>query len=606
MPGRFGVRRGAGLSRSAVDRRLVGELPVVRRTVAASVAVGLVSTAAVVVQAVALAHLLAGAMPGAHPGDRLAAFVWLGAAAAVRGLAALGGETLAHRGAARVKTDLRVQLVARALGRAPAGGAGGPGDLATVAGRGLDALDVYVGRCLPDLVLAVVAPIALAAAVGVLDWISGVIVLVAIALFPLFAALVGRASLALAGDRWRQVEALGRHIADVFEGLPVLRAFGRTAEQRAKIARAGEALRQASLSTLRVAFLSALVLDTLASVSVALLAVPLGLRLLNGTVSLSAALAVLIVAPEVFLPLRRASAEFHESTEGLAAVARAMALIGPGQPAAGDAAPPDSPPRPAGRRAGPVPDPCRVPVELRAVWFEVPGRAEPVLAGADLTIAPGEVVVVVGPNGAGKSTVVSLLLGFLTPSRGAVLAGGEDLRDLDLAAWRRRLAYLPEHPALLGRTLAENLRLANPSAADDELCAALAAAAAPELAGSLPAGLATRLGDGGRPVSAGELQRIALARTLLRPASLYLLDEPTVHLDEASEAAVITGLTRALGGRSALVVSHRPAVAGLADRVVTLRGGRFVPADAPAFSPRRADVPLPAALGGGAGAVTPS
>ena len=315
---------------------------------------------------------------------------------------------------------------------------------------------------------------------------------------------------------------------------------------------------------------------------------------------------MLIVAPEVFLPLRRASAEFHESTEGLAAVARAMALIGPGQPAAGDAAPPARrPARPGGEPdLSPIPAGCRWSCARCGSRFpDGPSRCSPAPTSPSRR---ARVVVVVGPNGAGKSTVVSLLLGFFTPSRGAVLAGGEDLRDLDLAAWRRRLAYLPEHPALLGRTLAENLRLANPSAADDELCAALAAAAAPELAGSLPAGLATRLGDGGRPVSAGELQRIALARMLLRPASLYLLDEPTVHLDEASEAAVITGLARALGGRSALVVSHRPAVASLADRVVTLRGGRFVPADAPAFPPRRADVPLPAAVGDGEGAVTPS
>jgi ABC-type transport system involved in cytochrome bd biosynthesis fused ATPase/permease subunit len=461
VSGRFGARRAAEPSRSGAGRRLVVQLPVVRRTVTASAAVGLVSTATVVVQAVALAHLLAGAMPGAHPGDRLTAFVALGAAAAVRGLAALVGETLAHLGATKAKADLRAQLVGAALARAPSGDAGGPGDLATVAGRGLDALDVYIGRCLPDLVLAVVAPLALAVAVGVLDWISGVIVVTAIVLFPVFGALVGRASLALAGNRWRQVEGLGRHITDVFEGLPILRAFDRTAEQRRRIETAGEALREASLSTLRTAFLSALVLDTLASVSVALLAVPLGLRLLNGTVGLPAALAVLIVAPEVFLPLRRASAEFHESTEGLAALGQAMALIGPGDPSGVGRAPRGE------RRLREIPDPVRVPVELRAVRFEVTGRHDPILDGADLTIAPGETVVVVGPNGTGKSTVAALLLGFVQPSRGAVTVGGVDLADLDPASWRERVTYLPERPALLGRTLAENLRLADPEASEE-------------------------------------------------------------------------------------------------------------------------------------------
>ncbi len=596
MPGRFGRRRGAERSRSGADRRRVGELPVVRRTVAASVAVGLVSTATLVVQAVALAHLLAGAMPGARPGDRLSAFVWLGGAAVVRGLTALGGETLAHLGATRAKADLRTRLVTSALGRAPSGEGGDPGHLATVAGRGLDALDVYVGRCLPDLVLAVVAPIALGIAVGVLDWISGVIVVVAIVLFPVFGALVGRASLTLAGDRWRQVEDLGRRITDVFEGLPILRAFDRTAEQRSRIERAGTALREASLSTLRTAFLSALVLDTLASVSVALLAVPLGLRLLNGTVGLSAALAVLIVAPEVFLPLRRASAEFHESTEGLAAVAQALALIGPGHPTGVMVSRPGGN-NPATTRPAAVPDPAQVPVELRSVRFEVPGREDPVLADADLTIAPGEIVVVVGPNGSGKSTVVSLLLGFSSPDRGAVTVGNVDLRDLDLVSWRRRLTYLPERPALLGRSLAENLRLANPGAGDEDLLAALAAAGAADLAERLPAGLATRLGDAGRPVSSGELQRIALARTLLHPGSLYLLDEPTVHLDEAAERTALTGLRQVLTGRSALIVTHRMAVTRLADRVVTLSAGRFVPTESPADGPDRESDPAGVAAG---------
>ncbi|HXZ82954.1 MAG TPA: thiol reductant ABC exporter subunit CydD [Acidimicrobiales bacterium] len=600
MPGRVGARRGAERSRSGVDRHLVGELPVVRRTVVASVAVGLVATAAIVLQAVALARLLAGAMPGARPGDRMSYFVWLATAAAVRGLAALAGETLAHLGATRAKADLRARLVAAAISRAPTGAAGGPGDLATVTGRGLDALDVYIGRCLPDLVLAVVAPIALAVAVGVLDWISGLIVVLAIALFPVFGALVGRASLTLASNRWQQVEALGRHITDVFEGLPVLRAFDRTPEQRSKIERAGEALRAASLSTLRVAFLSALVLDTLASVSVALLAVPLGLRLLNGTVGLAAALAVLIVAPEVFLPLRRASAEFHESTEGLAAVARALALIGPEQP--GD----DEPVAPDGLAGGThgraAPDPAQVPVALHAVRYSVPGRDEPVLDGADLAIAPGEIVVVVGPNGTGKSTVVSLLLGFLSPSRGSVTVGDVDLRDLDRASWRSRVAHLPEHPALLAETLAENLRLADPGATDEELLAALADVGAPEFVRSLPAGLATRLGDGGRPVSSGELQRIALARTLLRRSTFYVLDEPTVHLDGATEAAVVRALRRVLAGRSALVVTHRPAVAQLADRVVTLRAGRFVPTDVLPFTPEGRGGPVPAGFDPGAGA----
>ncbi len=578
------VREG---QRGPVDRRLARELVSARNAIGASVAVGLVATAAVVVQAVALATLLTGAMDGMTRHHEVIAFVWLAAGAAVRGSCALAGELFGRLGAASAKSDLRSRLVNAAVRNAPSGDSTGPGAMAALAGRGLDALDVYLGRCLPDLVLAVAAPVALAAAIGVLDWLSGLVIVVVIALFPIFGALVGRAGAALAEQRWRQVEALGRQITDVFEGLPVLKAFGRSSEQRARIERAGDALRRSSLATLRTAFLSALVLDTLASVSVALVAVPLGLRLLTGSVHLEAALAVLIVAPEVFLPLRRASAEFHESSEGLAAAAHALDVIernSPGQATGGN----------AGAVSRQPSDPARVPVAFDSVRLVVPGRAAPVLDDADLVIDPGETVVLVGQSGAGKSTALSLLLGFVSPTRGSVRVGTDDLETLDLKEWRRFTTYLPEHPTILSATLAENLRIANPVASDDQLVAALTAAGAEYLLGELESGLDTPIGNGVRAISAGELQRIALARTLARPASLYLLDEPTVHLDDVTEAAVIEGLRAELSGRSALIVTHRPAVMDLADRILTLQAGRFTEVA------RQSDVRLLAVAGGAA------
>jgi ABC-type multidrug transport system fused ATPase/permease subunit len=229
-------------------------------------------------------------------------------------------------------------------------------------------------------------------------------------------------------------------------------------------------------------------------------------------------------------------------------------------------------------RPGPG-DPARVPVALHRVRVELLGRAEAVLDDASLTILPGEKVVLVGLNGAGKSTTLSLLLGFMVPSSGAVTVGGMDLRGLDAEAWRRRLSYLSERPTLITGSLAENLRLADPAAGDARLREVLDQMGAGDLLASLPQGLDTQLGVGGRQVSAGERQRIALARAVLRDASLQLLDEPTSHLDGATEATVIEALDRALSGRSALIVTHRPAVVRLADRVVTLEGGRFVAAD---------------------------
>jgi len=561
-----------------VERRLLRQ-PAVRQSVAVAVGIGLVSAASVAVQALALAGLLAGAM-GSASEPVMPAILWLAGAIAVRGLCALAGELLAGRGAEVAKAELRRQLVDAALRRASgggtAGGGVGAGDAATLAGRGIDALETYVGRCLPDLVLAAAVPLALVAVIGALDWVSAIIVVTALCLFPVFGILAGESSGRLAARRWSQVEAFGRQIADVFEGLPVLKAYGRTARQRERIADTAEGLRLASLSSLRVAFLSALVLDTLASVSVALVAVPLGLRLLSGSIRLAPALAVLIVAPEVFLPLRRASAEFHDSTEGLAAARRAMDVVEAGGPGSerGGAARSGGVATPALGEPG---DPARVAVALHRVRVE-PGGSAAVLDGASLTISPGETVVLVGPNGAGKSTTLSLLLGFIRPSSGSVTVGGADLRELDPAAWRRRLSYLSERPTLIAGSLADNLRLADPAAGDARLREVLGEMGAGDLLASLPDGLGTQLGEGGRPVSAGERQRIALARAVLREASLHLLDEPTAHLDDETEARVVKALGRALSGRSALIVTHRPAVLKLADRVVTLQEGRFVAA----------------------------
>jgi thiol reductant ABC exporter CydD subunit len=578
-----------------VERRLLRQ-PAVWRSVALSVAIGLVSAASVAVQAVALAGLLAGAM-GSATEEIGPPIAWLAAAIAVRGLCFLAAELVAGHGAEIAKAELRRRLLGAALRRAAGGGVTstggvGAGDVATLAGRGIDALDAYVGRCLPDLVLAAAVPLALVAVIGALDWVSAIIVVVVLCLFPVFGVLAGQSSGRLAARRWSHVEAFGRQIADIFEGLPVLKAYGRDARQRERIAEAAEGLRLASLSTLRVAFLSALVLDTLASVSIALVAVPLGLRLLSGSIRLAPALAVLIVAPEVFLPLRRASAEFHESTEGLAAARRAMDVIDAGARGreagvvlrrgnrGGGRAPVGAAPR-----RGEPGDPARVPVRLDGVRVELPGRSAAVLDGASLAIQPGEKVVLVGPNGAGKSTTLSLLLGFIRPTSGSLTVGGVDLRGLDPEAWRRRLSYLSEHPTLIAGSLADNLRLADAAASDDRLREVLREMGASALLAELPEGLGTRIGEGGRQVSAGERQRIALARALLRNASLHLLDEPTSHLDGATEAAVVEALGRALAGRSALIVTHRPAVLRLADRVVTLEGGRFAAARRAATGP---------------------
>lgn len=569
------------------DSRLLRELPALRASLIGSVLLGLLSSAGVVAQAVFLARLLAGAMPGARPGDRLVDFVGLAVAIAGRGVAMFLGEIVARLGAASAKAELRERLLGASLSVATHWQTT-PGRIATLAGRGLDSLDVYFGRCLPDLVLAVLAPFGLALAVGIIDWPSALVIAVVLGLFPLFGALVGRTSARLAAERWQQVELLGHQVTDVFLGLPLLRALGRGALQAERIAKVNEALEKASTRTLRVAFLSALVLDSLASVSVALVAVPLGLRLISGSLHLAAALAVLIVVPEVFLPLRRASAEFHESTEGLAAAVEALAVIDGGIPAA----PKEPAAGGASKRA--LPNPTKASIVLWRVRLDRPERRDGLFDDATLRIEPGETVVLTGANGSGKSTTAALLLGFLSPTSGAVRVGGVELSELDPRRWRQQIAYLPEHPHLLGATLAENLRLANEAASDDELLGALRRADGSRLIEALPDGLLTRFGEGGRAASAGERQRIALARVLLRAASLYILDEPTVHLDKEGEEHVVEELGRTLEGKSALIISHQPALLEIADRAVALSSGEFVPVGQTADPLAKAPAQLPA------------
>ncbi len=558
-----------------VDRRMLRDATGARLAVGALVACGLMSTATVVIQAAVLAKLLSGAFGVSRHGNREILLFWLAGALVLRALVAIVTELVANHAATLSKSKLRSLLVGGILESSARAGADGAGDVATLAGRGLDALDVYVGRCIPDLVLAAAAPIALVCAVGAFDWVSALVLACVVGLFPLFGVLVGRSGTRLANERWRQVRELGDHLLDVFEGLPVLKAFGRSADEREKVRTAGEALRGASIATLRVAFLSALVLDTLASVSVALVAVPLGLRLLDGSMGLSSALAVLVIAPEVFVPLRRASAEFHESSEGLAAAADAYSTIDSATVPDTWSTPTAAASTTGGERHG-APDPRQVPLKVSSLCCSFPGSSQNVLEDCSFVVTPGETVAIVGPTGAGKSTLVAAVLGLLAPCSGTIRIGGRALGDIEPAAWRERLAYLPDRPALISGSLADNLRIAKPDAGDDELVRTLAAVSATRMLASMPSGLQTLVGEGGRPVSAGERQRIGLARIMLHEASLYLLDEPTAHLDPDSEQEVVEALRGRLAGRSAIVVTHRSAPLALARQVFTLRGGAIV------------------------------
>jgi ATP-binding cassette subfamily C protein/ATP-binding cassette subfamily C protein CydD len=477
---------------------------------------------------------------------------------------------LAGRTATALKSVLRRKLLSRYqdmfedLGPA----AYRSGELVTLAGRGLDALDPYLTGYLPAVAVAGVVPVAVLIRIFVADLGTAVIILLTLPLIPVFGALVGWTTRTVTERQWRALARLGGHFLDVVRGLPTLRAFGRARYQASVIHDVAEAHRAATMRTLRVAFLSSLVLELVASLSLALVAVPVGLRLLSGSLDLHTALLVLLLAPEAYLPLRAMGAKFHAAMEGVAAADEAFAVINPAEEDAG-------PRRQEAAAAPPAGSPPEI--RLEGVTVRYPGRDDPALDDVSLVIAPGERVAIVGPSGAGKSTLLHLLLGFVTPSRGRVLVDGTDLAGLDLDQWRRLLAFVPQRPHLFASSVADNIALGS-GAAPGEIHAAAAAAQAAEFVEELPDGYDTTLGERGANLSAGQRQRVALARAFCRPgAEALLLDEPTARLDGRSEAAVVEATRKLAEGRTAIFVAHRPAIIDLADRVIRLDGGRLIP-----------------------------
>ncbi|MFI1192008.1 thiol reductant ABC exporter subunit CydD [Micromonospora sp. NPDC020750] len=544
------------MNRRPFDPRLLRRVPAARRDLAVLALLGGATALLVVGQATALAMVLATAIDGRLDRPALAGLL---AAVAGRALVTWAQGTVAARAAATVKATLREDLLA-AVGRHGPGWVAGQraGQLATLAGRGLDALDAYFTGYLPQLVLSVTVPVAVLARIVFADWGSAVIIALTLPLIPVFGALLGWQAQAATDRQWRRLSLLGGHFLDMVAGLPTLRAFGRVRGQVEVVRRIADGHRAATMKTLRIAFLSALVLELVATLSVALVAVPVGIRLLGGGLALSTALLVLLLTPEAYLPLRAAGSRFHASMEGLTALDEALTLSAV-EPAADRAEPS---PAPDGRG------------EIRFEGVTVEYERTVALRDVTLTIRPGERIAVVGPSGAGKSTLLNLLLGFVAPTRGRITVGGVDLAGVDPDGWRSRLAWVPQRAHLFAATLADNIRLGAPDTGNDALAAAVTAAALDEVVAALPDGLDTMLGERGHGLSSGQRQRVALARAFLRHAPVVLLDEPTARLDTASEAVVLAATRRLVAGRTALLVAHRPALLEDADRILRVEDGR--------------------------------
>lgn len=536
------------------DPRLLRQLAPARRPLSGVLAGGVVGSVLVLAQAWVVTGLVIAALRGEH------VVLWATLAASVLAARAACGwvvDVLAARAAALVGTDLRRRLVS-ALLRRRAGGEPerSAGELAVLVTRGVAASEPYLTRYLPALVLAAVLPALTVVAMATQDLLSAGIVLATLPLVPVFGALVGLATRDRAESQWRAMSSLSGHFVDVVRGLPTLVAFRRADAQSRTIRDITDRYRVATMRTLRIAFASSAVLELVATLSVALVAVVVGVRLAAGSLDLHTALVVLLLAPEAYWPLRRVGAEFHAAAEGVATFERADELLG------------GAPEEPV--LSGPT-GATDDALAVRDLTVRYPGRELPAVTGFTAVIPARGVTALVGPSGCGKTTVLATLAGLVAPEAGTVQIGDHPVGG---PGWRSRIAWLAQRPVFVPGSVAENLRLGAAAASDDELWSALRRVALEERVRALPSGLATSVGEDGLTLSAGERARLALARVVVAVAAggrtWVFLDEPSAHLDEITERIVadtVAELGRTCG---VVVVAHRPVLRELADHVVTM------------------------------------
>jgi len=511
-----------------------------RRYLAASVACSAANAAATLGSAVLLAGIVAGVITDpatrsvAHWSDRLWMLLGLWA---IRVVAQWAQGRLSQHGATAAIAELSGHVLRTVTAAAPRRLGAVRDDAAAVCTRGLDGLRPYFTGYLPTLFAAGILTPAALAVIAWVDLPSAVTIVIVLPLIPVFMVLIGLATRDRSAAALRAMTTLQARLADLIAGIPTLRAFGRIGGSARRLAEIEAAHRRSTMATLRIAFLSALVLELLATLSVALVAVGIGMRLVYGHMTLTAGLTALLLAPEVFWPLRRVGAEFHAAQDGRAAAEKALELLNTPTAAGG------------GTR--------RVAAAGRTIT----------VAGLSGPVEPGRVTVLTGPNGCGKSTALQRILG-LEPGPSRVRVGDVDLDEIDRADWWAQVAWLPHRPVLVPGTVRENLELFGPLPDLERACRD---AAFDEVLAELPDGPDTRIGRGGVGLSLGQRQRLGLARVLGSAAPVLLLDEPTAHLDAACERRVLDAIVaRSRCGTTVLMVGHRDAVLAAADRVVRL------------------------------------
>lgn len=539
----FGTSGQGQLLMLPLDRRFLQYTRATRWFVAVSVVIGVLSASLLIVQAGAIAHVVAQTVEGdAGASDLRGSFAVIVVTVVVRAALAWLASMCAIRASVSAKSELRHHVLDRLS-------VAGPewlyearaGSMALLVSRGVDALDGFYSRYLTQLVLAAVVPVLVLMRIAIADWSSALLLMIILPLIPIFMVLAGRLTEARVAQQFQSIQMLSDHFLELLRGLATLRLFGKADAQVPALERSSELLRRSTMRNLRVAFLSGLVMELITTMAVALVAVSAGFRLVNGEMAFEAALVVLLLAPELYAPLRSAGAQFHANVEGVSAAGQMFALL-------------ESPSIERSGRQRPNLVGC---IALKNVTVTHRDREAPALAQVSLEVPFGETVGIVGPSGCGKSTLLATLLGLLNADSGHVSIGGVPLSDIDIDWWRSCIAWVPQRPHFFEGTIASNVRIAKPHATDDEVRAALTQAHLWPLVEQLPNGIDAPVVEGGANFSAGQRQRIALARAFVRDASLVILDEPMSGLDEDSELAVADAIANLTRGRTAIVVSHR-------------------------------------------------
>jgi ATP-binding cassette, subfamily C, bacterial CydD len=534
-----------------------------RLWVGAAVVLGVLSAAATVAQMIFLSRIIDRAfLKGAALADVRGSLLLLLAAVLTRAALLWTREVVAGRGAVRVKSALRERLYAHLLRLGPAYAAGEKaGELATTATEGVERIEPYFARYLPQVALSAAVPLLVVAYVFPRDVSSGVLLTITAPVIPVMMVLVGSYAEEHIRRQWASLSRMGAHFLDALQGLTTLKVFGREAAEGERVAAVSEEFRERTMRVLKFAFLSGLVLEFMTAVSIALIAVVLGVRLVSGGMPFEEALIVLLLAPEFYRPLRDLGTHRHGAMEGKAAAVRILEILDTPVPTSGDVV--------LSARIS-----CAPRIELSGVGFAYPGSELPTLREINLALEPRTLTAVVGRSGTGKSTLVNLLMRFADPSEGAILADGASISVLPAAQWRKNVALVPQRPHLFYGSILENIRLARPEASREEVEEAARLAGAHEFLGRLPGGYETQVGERGARLSGGEAQRVAIARAFLKDAPVLILDEPTSSLDPESECLIRLALERLAEDRTTLIVAHRVGTLHTADRVVVLGEGQ--------------------------------